>query len=301
MNIDLFFALLNSTIRSTTPVLLAAVACAYCNHTGVFNIALEGQMLIGSFVAIVVNWFTKSTALAILGGTLAGGLVGLLVAILQVKFRGADMVIGTSVNLFVSAITAILLFIIFGVKGSFRDPGLISLTKIELPIVKDIPYLSTLFQNLTILDYAAYVISIGIGIYLYRTVGGFRHRSIGIKPEAAISMGLNPTRIRMQAVIVSGLLCGIGGVALSMGQVTLFTENMTSGRGFIGMAAANLGRNNPIGIIFASLFFGLADALGSFAQGVIPSQITMAIPYIATIVALILIGIEYKRRPKRAM
>lgn len=300
MTIDLLFVLLNSTIRSTTPVLLAAIACAYCNHTGVFNIALEGQMLIGSFTAIVVNWFTKNTVLAIAGGMLAGGFIGLLVAILQVKFKGADMVIGTSINLFVSAITAILLFIIFGVKGSFRSPELVSLTKIELPIISQIPYVKTLFQNLTILDYTAYAVAIWMGIYLYKTVGGFRHRSIGIKPEAATSMGLNPLRIRMKAVVISGIICGIGGASLSMGQVTMFTEGMTSGRGFIGMAAANLGRNNPIAIIFSSLFFGLADAFGTLAQGVIPSQITMAIPYMATIVALILIGMEYKRKPKAA-
>lgn len=113
-------------------------------------------------------------------------------------------------------------------------------------------------------------------------------------------MGIHAERNQMMAVMVSGLLCGFGGVVLSMGQVTLFAENMTAGRGFIGMAACNLGRSNPAIIIFSSLFFGFCDAFAGVAQNSIPSQLTQSIPYIATIAALIFFSREKVKRMRLA-
>lgn len=296
MDLNYILVLVNSTIRSTTPVLLATLGSAICNKVGVFNIALEGQMLIGSFFAIVVNYFTHSLFLATLAAVLSGALVGLIVAILQVKYRGADMVIGTSLNLLVAAITSILLTVILKVKGSFSSPELIPLHKVSLPIIRDIPYLSKVFGNLTLIDYLAYLIVILFYIFLYKTVAGFRTRSVGINEEAAKSLGVNALRVKMNMVIISGALCGLGGAVLSMGQVTLFTEGMTAGRGFIAMAAANMGQSHPILIIFSSLFFGVAQAFGVGLQQIIPSQLTMTIPYIFTILAIIIFGIKKKRQ-----
>lgn len=300
MDANFIFAILNSAIRSTTPIMMAALGSAICNRAGVFNVALEGQMLIGSFTAIALNWFTGSITLAILGGVIAGGLIGSLVGVLQVKFKAADMVVGTSINLFVGALTAMMLFILFGVKGSFKDPALLSLPKIEIPLLSKIPYISVLLRNLTIMDYLAYVIAIGMFIYLFKTVSGYHLISIGVKKEAAESMGLRSQRSQIAAVMVSGLLCGFGGVVLSMGQVTLFSEGMTAGRGFIGMAACNLGRSNPAIIIIASLFFGFCDAFASTMQNSIPSQLTQSIPYIATIVALVFFSREKVKKVRAA-
>ncbi|MFV0504009.1 MAG: ABC transporter permease [Lachnospirales bacterium] len=288
MDIDFVLAITNSAIRSTTPIMMAALASAICNRAGVFNVALEGQMLIGCFLAIALNWFTGSIFISVVGAVVAGGIVGLVVGVLQVKYKAADMVVGTSINLFVGAFTSILLFILFGVKGSFKNPELLSLPKIELPVISDIPHLSILFRNLTALDYISYVIATIMFIYLFKTVSGYHLISIGVKKEAALSMGINANKVQIIAVVVSGLLCAFGGAVLSMGQVTLFTENMTAGRGFIGMAACNLGRSNPILIILASLFFGFCDAFASVAQNTIPGQLTQSIPYIATIIALII-------------
>lgn len=300
MDANFIVSVLNSAIRSTTPIMMAALGSAICNRAGVFNVALEGQMLLGAFAAIAVNWFTGSVALSILCGIIAGGVIGALVGVLQVRYKAADMVVGTSINLFVGALTAILLFILFGVKGSFKDPLLLSLPKIQLPILSKIPYLSGLLRNLTILDYLSYAVAVGMFIYLFKTVWGYHLISIGVKKEAAESMGLHSQRSQIMAVMVSGLLCGFGGVVLSMGQVTLFTENMTAGRGFIGMAACNLGRSNPALIILSSLFFGFCDAFASVAQNSIPSQLTQSIPYIATIAALIFFSREKVKRVRAA-
>ncbi len=296
MDSNYIASLINSTIRSTTPVLLAALGSALCSQVGVFNIALEGQMLIASFTSIVVNYLTGSVLLAVLAGILSGTVIGIIVAVLQVKYRAADMVIGTSINLLVGGLTSILLFVILGVKGSFSNPALISLNKINLPLIEGIPFVGRVFENLTVLDYLSYVIAILMYIYLFKTVSGFRVHSIGINNEASKSLGINTLKTSMIAVIVSGALCGLGGTVLSMGQVTLFTENMTAGRGFIAMAAAGMGQNHPLLIIASSLLFGGAQSLGVSLQNLIPSQLTMTMPYIVTIIALSAFGYRIKRQ-----
>lgn len=290
--------LLNSTIRSTTPILLAALGSAICSQSGVFNIALEGQLLIGSFAAIAADYFTHSVLLAVLVGTLAGAMVGAIVALLQVKYKGADMVVGTSLNLLVSGITSLLLVAFFGVRGKLVDPSLKSLSKINLPLLRDIPFFGRMIENLTLVDYLSYAIAILVFFYLYRSVDGFHVRSVGINPEAASSMGIDPIRQQMKMVILSGALCGLGGAVLSVGQVTMFLENMTSGRGYIAMAASSMGASHPLWVIATSLFFGIAQAVGAAIQNRVPAQLTMAIPYIATILAL-MVTYGKKKKPRK--
>lgn len=292
-----FASILNSTLRSTTPILLAALGSAICARVGVFNIALEAQMLIGSFFSIVVNYFTGNVFLSVMAGMLSGAFIGLIVAVLQVKYKAADMVIGTSLNLLVNGATSFLLYIIFGLRGKLVDSRLVSLDKINLPVIKDIPFLGRVLENLTIIDYLAYAIAILLFIYLFKTVSGFRTLSVGISREASESLGTKGARVQMRMVILSGALCGLGGTVLSMGQVTMFTENMTSGRGFIAMAAASLGQNHPILTIVSSLFFGLCQGIGLALQNVIKSQLTMTLPYIATIIALVIFS---RRNMKKA-
>ena len=162
--------------------------------------------------------------------------------------------------------------------------------KILLPCIHgaegDIP--PRVLENLTIIDYLSYIIAIVLFIYLFKTVAGFRTLSVGINKSAAESLGTKATRIQMEMVILSGALCGLGGVVLSMGQVTMFTENMTSGRGFIAMAASSLGMSHPLLVIASSLFFGLCQGIGLALQNVVKAQLTNTLPYIATIVALVL-------------
>lgn len=287
MNSAYIAQIINSIFRSTTPILLVALGSAICGKVGIFNIALEGQMLIGCFVSIAVNYYTSNVLLAVIAGILSGGLIALIVAVLQVKYEGPDMVIGTSVNLFVTAITSYLLYMIFGVRGKLADKRIVPLSKLNISALEN-TFIGKVFADLTIIDYACYLIAILIFIYLYKTVQGHRVLSIGINKKAAESLGAKGTMIQMLAVTASGLLCGLGGVALSMGQVTLFTENMSAGRGFIAMAAASMGINHPIITIFSSLFFGICQALGTALQGSIKSQITMAIPYIGTVIALVI-------------
>ena len=158
MNSAYIASIVNSTLRSTTPILLAALGSAVCSRVGVFNIALEAQMLIACFFSIAVNYTTGSVLLSVAAGIFSGALVGLIVAVLQVKYRAADMVIGTSLNLLVQGGTTFLLYLFFGLRGVLNDPKLVSLNKINLPVIRDIPFLGRALENLTILDYLCYVI-----------------------------------------------------------------------------------------------------------------------------------------------
>ncbi len=287
--------IINSIFRSTTPILLVALGSAICGKVGVFNVALEGQMLIGCFVSIAVNYYTSNVLLSVLAGSAAGVLIALIVAVLQVKYEGPDMVIGTSVNLLVTAITSYLLYMVFGVRGKLADSRIVPLDKLNIPWLAD-TWMGKALADLTILDYTCYVVALLIFIYLYKTVQGYRVLSVGLNKSAAESLGTKGTKIQMLVVAASGLLCGLGGVALAMGQVTLFTENMSAGRGFIAMAAASMGMNHPVITIFSSLFFGVCQALGTALQGYIKSQITMAVPYIGTVIALVIFSKRLQKR-----
>jgi ABC-type uncharacterized transport system permease subunit len=195
--------------------------------------------------------------------------------------------------------TTYLLYIIFKTKGVFTHTSLIGIPKVSLPLINNIPILSTIFSGLTILDYLSFAIAILIYIFLYRTVIGYRIRAIGINSEAARSLGTPVEKYQFLIISFSGVLCGLAGCLLSMGSVKLFIQNITSGRGYIAMAANHLGKSHPLGVLMASLFFGCCQALGNFLQHTsLKTQVTSSIPYVATIIALVLFTVQ-KRYAKQ--
>lgn len=287
--------IIHSVLQSTSPILIVALGSTVCAQVGIFNVALDAQMLMGCFTSIVVNYFTGNVFLAMLAGMLGGMLVSAIVALLQVKYKAADMVVGTALNLLVSGLTSFMLYKIFNIRGTLKDEKLVSMIKVNFPGISNIPVLGTILNGLTILDYLSYVIAIIIFIWLYKTVSGYHYQAVGINKEAAESLGTKGTNVQMKAVLLSGILCGLGGVALAMGNVTMFTENMTSGRGFMAMAASSMGMNHPLTVIFTSLFFGACQGLGIVLQSSIKSQLTNAIPYIGTIIAMVISSSRKKR------
>ncbi|MFU7517069.1 ABC transporter permease [Clostridium sp. HCS.1] len=302
LNIDYLAVVINSTIRMMTPILLVTLAAAICTKVRIFNIAMEGTMLTGAFFAIVANYYTHNVFLSILAGAISGMIVSAIVGFCIIKLEASPVVVGMATNTMMGGVTTYLLYIIFKTKGVFTDPSLVSLTKLEIPFIKDIPVLGSILSGLTILDYLAFVIAIGLHIFLYKTVLGYRLRAIGINKEAARSLGTPVEKYQFITISLSGLLCGLGGVLLSMGSVTLFIQNITSGRGYIAMAANNLGKSNPLGVLLSSSFFGFSQAAGNVLQNTsLKTQITASIPYVATIVALVIFSIKSrKNKVKRA-
>lgn len=291
----------NSTIRLMTPILFVSLGSALCNRVFIFNIGLEGMMLTGAFFAIVANYFTGSVFLSVLAAVISSMVIAYIAGVFMVKFKGAMLVVGVSINVLMLGLTTFLMQIIFNVKGAYVSHELVSLPKVSVDFLESIPILQTMFGSLTYLDYFSFVLAIILYIYLFKTVSGFRLRSVGINKEAAESLGIKAERIQIATVVFSGLLSGLGGCLLTMGSVTMFAQNITAGRGFIAMAAGTLGAAHPLGVIASSSFFGFAQSIANMLQNSeISSQLTMAIPYAATILGLGVFNYSKIKREKQA-
>jgi simple sugar transport system permease protein len=279
--------LLNSTIRMIAPILLAALGGLLCERVLVFNIILEGTMLIGAFTAVAVSYATGSSVLGVAGAALAGLLFSLLLGLFVVTLKGDAIVVGIALNMLASGITTFLLRSLFGVKGQFTSPNIQSLATWDIPVIKDISIVGEILSGHSWVVYLSWLLVIIVYIFLFRHRAGLHMRGVGQNDMAAATLGINVSRIRYAAVAACGLLVGIAGAQLSLGQVTLYVENMSSGRGWIALVAVMLGRAHPVGVLLASLLFGFSDALGYRLQGSsLPSQIAGIMPYVVTLIAL---------------
>ncbi|MFD1956697.1 ABC transporter permease [Paenibacillus thailandensis] len=287
METFLDWTLLTSTIRSVAPLLLAALGGALCARVGIFNVALEGMMLTGAFTAIVGNYLFHNVLLAILFACACVAVVALLFGYLSIHLQANAIVAGVAINMLAAGLTAFCLFAIFDVKGQYYDTAMKGLSEWNIPVVKDIPVLGELLSGYTPLVYLAFVLIFALQFIVYKTVLGFRMTAVGENPAAAQSLGLRVKQYQYGAVIASGVMCALAGAQLSLGQVTLFTENMTSGRGFIALVATMLGQNNPFGVAASSLLFGFMDAVSTRLQGFsMPTHFTSMLPYVMTIIAM---------------
>lgn len=288
--------LLNSTFRYITPILLAALGGLICERVGVFNIALEGFMLWGAFFAVVGSFYAQNALLGVLTAMAMGMVIAAVFGVVVIPLKGNMIVSGIALNLLVAGATIFLLRALFGVKGAFQDPRLQGVGKIDIPVVQDLPIIGAILSGHSWLVYLSWLLVIAIYLLLFRAVLGLRMRGIGEQPEAASTLGVNVAWIRFGAILASGALCGLAGAQLSLGQVTLFVENMSAGRGWIAVVAVMLGQANPIGVFLASVLFGFADSIGFRLQAYgLPPQFTGMVPYLVTLAALFLIASRRKQ------
>lgn len=284
--------LLSQVLDLMTPVLLAAMAGALCERAGVFNIALEGKMLVGAFVAVAASVAFGSPVLAVLSAVLCTAIFAAPLALGGARLGGDPIVIGIGLNLLASGLTTYLLGAIFGVTGTLVDPAVTALPKFGIAALADVPVVGAVLGH-NALVYLSWLLIFVFNIYLFRTPWGLRLRGIGEVPSAAAAMGANVSRYQTAIVILAGGLCGLAGAQLALGSVALFAENMTAGRGWIAVVAVMLGRAHPLGIALACLGFGLADAVGLRLQGQgLPNQITDIAPYAITLLAMIGLGLR---------
>jgi simple sugar transport system permease protein len=270
-NIVLIF--LASAIRLATPLLLAALGGLFSERAGVINIALEGLMLAGAFTAAAMTHYSGSPWIGLLSGIGAGVAVAAVHAVASIRYRADQVVSGTAINILMTGVPAMLSGAFFLSSGATP----------QIPKGNLIPYTPVVLA-LSLVAVTWYV--------LYRTPFGLRLRAVGENPEAADAAGVSVTGMRYSAVLISGALAAIGGAYLSIGQSSLFTRNMTSGRGFIALAALIFGKWRPVQTMLACLLFGATEALAIRMQGVpirgveIPNQFVQIIPYVLTIVVL---------------
>ena len=287
----------NSTIRLMAPILFVALTACLCSKVGVFNIGLEGTMLAGAFFAIMTLYYTHNVALSVLAAAAAGTIISAVVALLIVKFGATPLVVGVSTNTLMSGLTTFLMTVVFGSKGVFYDSSLKGLPKISLPLISKIPIVSTMVKELTILDYMAFISAFLVYVFMYKTVTGYRLRAIGTNKEAARSLGTDVDRFQIITVALSGALAGIGGSMLTVAGTVIYTQNISSGKGYIALAANNLAVSHPLGAMASALLFGFSDAIGNMLQNTsIKSSILDAIPYAVTIIALVYMYIRDNKK-----
>jgi len=271
---DLFnVGLLLSTIRLATPLILAALGGLYSERSGVINIALEGLMLAGAFTAASVTHYLQNPWAGLIAAIGAGVLIASIHAVACIRFKADQVVTGAAINILMIGLPPFISGALFLSTGSTP----------QIPVNKLIPWTPVVI---------AFLLVFVTWYVLYKTPFGLRLRAVGENPEAADAAGISVTKIRYTGVLLSGALAGIGGAYLSIGQSSLFTRNMTSGRGFIALAALIFGKWRPVQTMLACLLFGFTDAIAIQLQGVrfggeeIPNQFIQIIPYLLTIIVL---------------
>jgi len=297
---DLFtFALVASTIRLATPLVLAALGGLFSERSGVINIALEGKMLAGAFTAAAVTYAADtrlgmgaaSPWVGLLGAMLAGLFIAAIYATSCIKFKANQVVSGAAINILMLGIPGFLSGALFLSSGS----------------TPQIPKDHLLPQSPFVIAIAILTLVAVIWYVLYKTPFGLRLRSVGENPEAADAAGVSVTNLRYSGVLIAGVLAGLGGAYLSIGQSSLFTRNMSAGRGFIALAALIFGKWRPVPTLLACLLFGFTEAVSIQMRGSfklpsgedIPVQFVEMVPYILTIV--VLAGFIGSSRPPRAL
>ena len=276
------FALIFSALRLSTPLIFAALGGLFSERSGVINIALEGLMLMGAFTAAVATYELHDPYLGLLCGVVAGGVLAFVYAVACIKFEADQVVAGMAINFLMIGLPALISGSVYDSSGS-------------TPQIDKAWQLPTLFGNrLNVATILVLVLVPIVWYVLYRTPFGLRLRAVGENPAAADAAGVSVIKLRYVAVIISGLLAAAGGAYLSIGQSSLFTRNMTAGRGFIALAALILAKWRPVPVLLACLFFGFMEALTNQIQGVvklpsgedIPIQFIQMIPYVLTIIVL---------------
>lgn len=282
METAIIFSLFFATLRSATPLVFAALGGLFSERSGVINIALEGLMLCGAFTAAVITLQSGSPYLGFFAGLAAGAVLAAIYAIACIKFEADQVVVGMAINFLMIGLPALISGVIYDSTGSTP----------QIPIEQKMPMLTNNLSWGTILA----LLLVPVCWYVvYKTPFGLRLRSVGENPAAADAAGVNVIRLRYVAVIISGILAAAGGAYLSTGQSSLFTKQMTAGRGFIALAALILAKWKPVPVLLACLFFGFTEAAVVQIQGAswakingedIPVQFIEMIPYLLTIIVL---------------
>lgn len=291
---------LTTTLRLATPIALAAMAGTVSERAGVINIGLEAKLLAGAFAGAAGAYFTGSPWVGLLAALGAGALVGALFALFTLQLRADHVVAGIGLNIFILGLTTGLLQVLWGSRGT--SPAVPGLPKWSVPMLKQLPGVGPLFANHSPLVYATLILAVGLTVWLFQTPSGLRLRIVGEHPLAADSVGIDVQRTRLLLLIFAGALAALGGAQLSLGHLSLFSQNMSAGRGYIALAANVFGRWHPGGALAAALLFAFTDALQMRIQTMPdpwPSELVQMLPYALTV--LVLAGAFKRARPPAAL
>jgi len=286
--VELIAEVIRSSIPAAIPILLAALGGLFTWHANVFNISMEGMLLASAFSAVVGSYFFESWIVGILFGIAGALFISLLFGFFVFKMKAGEFITGIAINTFVLGLTTYMLRAIFSVKGSLINSRIKGIPKLNIPIIENIPIIGRIISGHSVLVYISIIIIVPVCyILLYKTPFGLRLRASGQDSKVVDSIGLKSIALSFKAILICGFLSGIGGSFLSLGYMTMFTENMSNGRGWISLASIIVTKGNPVLVLAVSLIFGLMEGIGLVLQKYqLPSQITSMLPYIAVLIVL---------------
>lgn len=279
--------ILQTTVQRSVPIAFGALSGLLCERAGVVNIAIEGMLLVGAFTGAVVGSATGNIVIGLVAGALVGGLLASVLAVLAIRYLVDQIIAGTVINIFALGITSFVATRVLQTNQELNSPE--RFDAIPIPVLSEVPIIGPMFFNGTIFLYVLIVLVGLIHYALFYTRWGLRVRAVGEHPRAADTVGINVFRTRYQNVILGGIVAGIGGAYFTLGSTGSFQEEMTAGKGFIGLAAMIFGAWTPIGSFLASLVFGFADTLQarlSILNVAVPSEFLLMLPYLVTIVVV---------------
>lgn len=286
-SVDIEGLLMTSLIQAV-PLTLGALSGLLCERSGVINIAIEGQFLVAAFFGAMIGSVTGALWVGLVVGALAGGIIGALLAVFTITYMADQIIVGVVLDAFALGLTTFFLqSLLVPNQALLNSPSVFGPTAI--PLLSRIPIIGPLLFNQNIFVYLTIIILIVVQLGLFHTRWGLRVRAVGENPRAAETVGIDVIRIRYRNVILGGIVAGIGGASFTIGSTGQFAANMTSGLGYIALAAMIFGKWRPLGALGAALLFGFADALQftlSVLKVPIPSDILSMFPYLATIFAV---------------
>ena len=278
----------NSTVRLALPLILGSLAGVLCERSGVINVAIEGQFLMGAFAAALVATLAASVWAGIVAAAVGGLFIAAILAVFAIKYLVDQVVLGIVLNVFALGLTGFLYEQIMARNQStYNQPSRVP--SWNIPLLEDIPLLGPALFKANVFVFGALAAVVLVHVGLTRTRWGLRTRAVGEHPTAADTVGVSVLGLRYRNVLIGGLLAGFGGAYFTLLSTTNFNKGMTSGAGFIALAALIFGRWSPIGALLAALFFGFTSALAFYLGAIgspIPSQFLNMLPYLATIIAV---------------
>jgi len=287
----------SSVIRVTTPILFATLAAMVTQRAGVTNIAIEGTMLFAALFGVLGSAFFGSVVAGLLAAILIALIISGVLAYFTLSLDADNTLTCIALNLLASGATIFILFMITGDRLMSASLSSLIVPTWDIPIIYNISVLGEMISGHFSLTYIGFLMVIAVHILLFKMPLGLRIRSVGENPDAAASVGISVKKTRLIALMLGAVLAGLGGAFMSMGYMSMFTRDMVAGRGFIALAASNVGGQAPIGGMLAALLFGFFDALANNLQLFrIPAELVQTVPYVATII--LLCASSYKKLKK---
>lgn len=287
---------ISAVVRMATPLIFVGMAAVIGAKANILCIAYEAMMLFAALGGVIGSAYTQNIYIGVLCGVSAGLIIAAIFAYFVLYLDTQPLLAGLALNTLGTGGTVYLVYLLTGMKLDTSALASLRFPDIDIPVIQDIPIIGGLLSGHNILSYLAFITVVIVWYLVFKTRLGLRIRAVGEDPEAAASVGINVKKTKFIALLISGVIASMGGLFMSMAYMPYFTTNMTAGRGFIGIAAQNLGRGNPIATMLYTLIFGASMAIGNVAQSFrLPSQFASMMPYLITLIGLVLIGAKNKR------